>query len=166
MNELKKIRYPRAKDPDHFISGLDSILWFISWYAIDGSSGFVCYSVLFLKYLILELVIELDKLNLTAYTVNASYKYKAYCCMKDCRENRTLIRTDCLTVTGPTGGSAKMAHYSDVIMGAMSSQISSLTIVYSTVYSGADHRKHQSSASWPLCGEFTGDRWIPRTKGQ
>ena len=19
---------------------------------------------------------------------------------------------------------------------------------------------------WPLCGEFTGDRWIPRTKGQ
>ena len=19
---------------------------------------------------------------------------------------------------------------------------------------------------WPMCGEFTGDRWIPRTKGQ
>ena len=33
-------------------------------------------------------------------------------------------------------------------MGAMASQITSLTIVYSTVYSGADHRrKHQSSAS-------------------
>ena len=29
-------------------------------------------------------------------------------------------------------------HYSDVIMGAMASQITSLTIVYSTVYSGAD----------------------------
>ena len=38
-------------------------------------------------------------------------------------------------------------HYGDVIMGAMLSQISSLTIVYSTVYSGADQRKHQSSAS-------------------
>ena len=29
----------------------------------------------------------------------------------------------------------------------MASQITSLTIVYSTVYSGADHRKYQSSAS-------------------
>ena len=29
-------------------------------------------------------------------------------------------------------------------MGAMASQITSLTIVYSTVYSGADQRKHQS----------------------
>ena len=38
-------------------------------------------------------------------------------------------------------------HYSDVIMGTMTSQITSLTIVYSTVYSGADQRKHQSSAS-------------------
>ena len=38
-------------------------------------------------------------------------------------------------------------HYSDVIMGVMGSQITSLTIVYSTVYSGADQRKHQSSAS-------------------
>ena len=32
-------------------------------------------------------------------------------------------------------------------MGAMASQITSLTIVYSTVYSGADQGKHQSSAS-------------------
>ena len=32
-------------------------------------------------------------------------------------------------------------------MGAMASQITSLTIVYSTVYSGVDQRKHQSSAS-------------------
>ena len=38
-------------------------------------------------------------------------------------------------------------HYDDVIMGAMTSQITSLTIVYSTLYSGADQRKHQSSAS-------------------
>ena len=32
-------------------------------------------------------------------------------------------------------------------MGTMASQITNLTIVYSTVYSGADQRKHQSSAS-------------------
>ena len=32
-------------------------------------------------------------------------------------------------------------------MSAMASQITSLTIVYSSVYSGADQRKHQSSAS-------------------
>ena len=35
----------------------------------------------------------------------------------------------------------------DVIMSAMASQITSVAIVYSTVYSGADQRKHQSSAS-------------------
>ena len=34
-----------------------------------------------------------------------------------------------------------------VIMGVMASQITSLSIVYSTVYSSADQRKHQSSAS-------------------
>ena len=38
-------------------------------------------------------------------------------------------------------------HYADVIIGAMASQVTSLTIVYSTVYSGADQRKHQISAS-------------------
>ena len=37
------------------------------------------------------------------------------------------------------------SHYSDVIMGAMASQITSLTIVYPAVYSGADQTKHQSS---------------------
>ena len=41
----------------------------------------------------------------------------------------------------------KLYHYDDVIMGAMASQITSLMNVYSTVYSGADQRKHQSSAS-------------------
>ena len=34
-----------------------------------------------------------------------------------------------------------------VIMSAMASQITSLTIVYSIVYSGTDQRKHQSTAS-------------------
>ena len=38
-------------------------------------------------------------------------------------------------------------HYNDVIMGAIASQITSLTIVYSIVNSHADQRKHQSAAS-------------------
>ena len=38
-------------------------------------------------------------------------------------------------------------HCSDVIMSAMASQTTSLSTVYSTVYSGADQRKHQSSVS-------------------
>ena len=39
------------------------------------------------------------------------------------------------------------SHYSDVILDEMASHITSLTIVYSTVYTATDQRKHQSSAS-------------------
>ena len=49
-------------------------------------------------------------------------------------------------------------HYNDIIMGTMASQISSLTIVYSTIYSGADQRKHQSSASLAF---VRGIHWSP-----
>ena len=38
-------------------------------------------------------------------------------------------------------------HYNDVIMGTIASRITSFMIVFSTVYSDADKRKHQSSAS-------------------
>ena len=38
-------------------------------------------------------------------------------------------------------------HHYDVIMGAMARQITSLAIIFSSVYSGTDQRKHQSSAS-------------------
>ena len=68
------------------------------------------------------------------------------------------------------------SHYSDVIMSAMASQITGVSIVCSAVCSGADQRKYQSSASLafvnifrvtgPLWGESTGHRWIPLTKGQ
>ena len=46
-----------------------------------------------------------------------------------------------------TCGKKSEENYDDVIMGAIASQITSLTIVYSTVYSGADQRKHHSSAA-------------------
>ena len=38
--------------------------------------------------------------------------------------------------------SVKILHYNDVTMDAIASQITSLMIVYSTVYSDADQRKH------------------------
>ena len=49
-------------------------------------------------------------------------------------------------------------HYNDVIMGAMASQITSPKIAYSSVYSGADQRKHQSSASLAF---VRGIHWWP-----
>ena len=42
-------------------------------------------------------------------------------------------------------------HYIDGIMTTMASQITSLTIVYSTVYSDADQRKHQILCVTGLC---------------
>ena len=48
-------------------------------------------------------------------------------------------------------------HNNDVIMITMASQITSLTAVYSTVYSDADQRKHHSSASMAfVCGNSPG----------
>ena len=51
-------------------------------------------------------------------------------------------------------------------MSTISSQITNITIVYSTVYSGAAKRRHQSSASLAFVRESADDRWIVRTKGQ
>ena len=61
--------------------------------------------------------------------------------------------------------STKSLHYTDFIISLMASQITSLTIVYPTVYSRTDQRKHQSSVSLAYVREFTWDQWIPRTKG-
>ena len=49
-------------------------------------------------------------------------------------------------------------HYDGVIMGAMASQITGPAIVYSTVYSAANQRKHQSSASLAFVREI---HWGP-----
>ena len=57
-------------------------------------------------------------------------------------------------------------HYSDVIMGAMTSQITSVSSVYSTACSGGDKKHIKAQSHWPLWGEFTLDRWIPPTEGQ
>ena len=44
-------------------------------------------------------------------------------------------------------------------MGAMASQITSLTIIYSTIHSGADQRKHQSSASLAFVRVNSPHKW-------
>ena len=49
---------------------------------------------------------------------------------------------------------------------AMASHIISLSIVYSVVHSVQIKENIKAPCQWPLCGEFTGDRGIPRTKGQ
>ena len=63
-------------------------------------------------------------------------------------DNSTVCST-VVRVNSKENGNAQRAslHYDGVTMGAMASQITSLTIVFSTVYLGADQRKDQSSAS-------------------
>ena len=51
-------------------------------------------------------------------------------------------------------------------MGAMASQITSLTIVYLILIQAQIKENIKAPRDWPFCGEFTGDRWIPRTNGQ
>ena len=57
--------------------------------------------------------------------------------------SRLSLQTPCFKILRPV---KNVDVYNDVIMGAIESQITSLTIVFSTVYSDADQRKHQSSA--------------------
>ena len=46
-------------------------------------------------------------------------------------------------------------------MGAMASQITSLAVVYSTICSCTDQRKHQRSA-WPVNSPHKGPAWVTR----
>ena len=57
-----------------------------------------------------------------------------------------------------------LEHYNDVILSVMASQITSLPIVNSTVDSGPEQIKCQSSAT--LAFVLGIHRWIRRTKGQ
>ena len=61
-----------------------------------------------------------------------------------------------------------LMHYNEyvcTIMNAMAHQITGVSIVYS-VCSSADQGNLIALRHWPLWGEFTGDRWIARTKGR
>ena len=54
-----------------------------------------------------------------------------------------------------------LIHYGDVKMGMMASQITSLTIVYSTVYSGADQRKRKLRVTGFCAGNSPGTGEFP-----
>ena len=55
----------------------------------------------------------------------------------------------------------RFMHYVNVIMTTVASQITSLAVVYSIVYSGVDERKHQSSASLAFVRGITGTGEFP-----
>ena len=63
---------------------------------------------------------------------------------------KSLLKYGALTFSRMNSSSPQSIHYSihyrNIIMGAMASQITSLTIVYSTIHSSSDQTKHQSSA--------------------
>ena len=72
-------------------------------------------------------------------------KWQSSCTHSALSRDRVLFGVECIP------------HYDDVIMSEIASQITSLTIVYSTVLSGADQSKHQSSASLAFVWEI--HRW-------
>ena len=87
------------------------------------------------------------------------YTYNALCDVWDW-SSLVLISSFVASLRGSTG-CCRPVHYIDVIMTTMASQITSLAVVYSTVYSDADQRKCQSSASLAFVWGIHRDRWIP-----
>ena len=69
-------------------------------------------------------------------------------------ENHKSTRASMIMVWHPSGHSYVCLHYDDVIMTMLASQITSLAVVYSIVYSGVNQRKHQSSASLAFVREI------------
>ena len=58
-------------------------------------------------------------------------------------------------------------HYSDVMMGLMASPITRASQLFTRPFIQAEIKENiKAPRHWRLCGEFTGDRWIPLTKGQ
>ena len=57
-----------------------------------------------------------------------------------------------------------MCHYSDVIMNTTASQIPAWRLFTQPFIHAQIKENSQAPHHWPLCGEFTGDRWIPRTR--
>ena len=61
----------------------------------------------------------------------------------------------------PSRQRCTILHYCDDIMSAMASQITIQPFIQALIKENIKDPRH-----WPLCGEFTGDRWIPLHKGQ
>ena len=117
---------------------------------------------------------------LIKYVIYINWNKKVAVAIRLVPESGSYFRQKCHIITGRWGRSvvnlkqytrgsyddmfavnchASIIYYSDVTMGAMASQITGVSIVCSTVCSGADQWKHQSSASlafvkgihrWPI----------------
>ena len=81
------------------------------------------------------------------FITRVSHAINNSCVCKYCDEILLSTKLFCCNIAISRHGTILTFHYNDVIMGTIASQITSLTIVYSTVYSDADQRKQQSSAS-------------------
>ena len=57
-------------------------------------------------------------------------------------------------------------HYSDVIMSTMASQTTAFGVFTRPFVQAQIKENIKAPRHWLLWGEFTGHRWIPRTKGQ
>ena len=57
-------------------------------------------------------------------------------------------------------------HYNDVILGSIASPIISSQVFTQLFIQMQIKESIKAPRHWPLCGEFTGGRWIPRTDGQ
>ena len=81
--------------------------------------------------------------------VSSRISYVLWCsCVKGARRHSAMPNnTDFVNMEDDVSPLNLPEHYNDVTMSKIASQIISLTIVYSTVYSGPDQTKHQSSAS-------------------
>ena len=134
---MTKIRKVDASDL-MMIRWVTNIWYNIIWDEIDCSthSNFIVSLLNLLTYLFLNCIFLLQSLNDDSLT-------------RSVRTKMTVIdkKTNFYDIfTYPK-------HYIDVIMTTIASQITSLTVVYSTVYSDVDQRKHQSSASLSfVCG--------------
>ena len=64
-------------------------------------------------------------------------------------------------------GNAVPIHYSDIIMNTRWHLKSPVSRLFTQPFTRAHIKENiKAPGHWPLCGEFTGDRWIPRTNGQ
>ena len=91
-----------------------------------------------------------SKITLNIYMMNSRWIHRRQLCVyllvTDWNAHSSR-RSDTFPRLNASLSRGHQINHNDAIMGTMTSQINSLTIVYSAVYSGADQRKCQSFAS-------------------
>ena len=120
----------------------------ITWWAPGRLKSPV--TPLFVKYLIKVNSIRAPYLQAICENVRASNMGSvSMSCSEFLSDCWAVYRLTFLHIGNDTAGCPTLLHaglilwhYSDVIMGTVASQITSLTIVYSTVYSATDQRKY------------------------